>query len=76
MDWHINVYVGYVDHGNPVTQLASIQALEHGNAGVHQGVMKGLATIEPTADKLQPTDSAFPTLVCANFDDASVMMHQ
>ena len=37
------VYVRYVDHGNPVTKLASIQALEHGNAeGVHQGVMKGL----------------------------------
>ena len=41
------VYVRYVDHGNPVTKLASIQALEHGNAeGVHQGVMKGLATME------------------------------
>ena len=29
------VYVGYVDHGNPVTKLASSQALEYGNAGVH-----------------------------------------
>ena len=65
----------YVDHGNPVTKLASIQALEHGNAeGVHQGVMKGLATMEITADKLQHADSSFPTLVCANFDGASVMM--
>ena len=32
------------------------------------------ATMELTADKLQPADSAFPTLVCANFDRASVMM--
>ena len=48
------VYVQCVDHGNPVTKLASIQALEHGNAeGVHQGVMKGLATMELIADKLQ-----------------------
>ena len=36
--------------------------------------MKGLATMELTADKLQPADSSFPTLVCANFDGASVMM--
>ena len=36
--------------------------------------MKGLATMELTADKLQLADSAFPTLVCANFDGASVMM--
>ena len=72
---HEVVYVRYVDLGNPVTKLASIQALEHGNAeGVHQCVMKGLATMELTADKLQPADSAFPTLVCANFDGASVMM--
>ena len=70
------VYVRYVDHGNQVTKLASIQALEHGNAeGVHQSVMKGLATMELlTADKIQPADSSFPTLVCANFDGASVMM--
>ena len=56
--WHA-MYVGSlqdypiedVDHGNPVTKLASIQALEHGNAEVvHQGVMKGLATMELTAD--------------------------
>ena len=72
---HEVVYVQYVDHGNPVTKLASIQALEHGNAeGVHQGVMKRLATMELTADKPQPSDSSFPTLVCANFDGASVMM--
>ena len=46
------VYVRYVDHGNPVTKLASIQALEHGNAeGVHQGGMKGLATMEGTEDQ-------------------------
>ena len=46
-----------------------------GNAeGVHQGVMKRLATMELTADKPQPSDSSFPTLVCANFDGASVMM--
>ena len=69
------VYVWYVDHGNPVTKLASIHALEHDNAeGVHQGVMNGLATMELTADKLQPADSAFPTLVCADFDGASVMV--
>ena len=69
------VYVRYVDYGNPVTKLASIQALEHGNAeGVHQGVMKGLATMELTADKLQPVDPSFTTLVCANFNGASVMM--
>ena len=60
------VNVRYVDHGNPVTTLASIQTLEHGNAdGVHQGVRKEL-----NADKHQPADSAFPTLVCANFDGA------
>ena len=69
------VYVQYVNHGTPVTKLASIQALEHGNAeGVHNGVIKELATMELTADKLQPAESAFPTLVCANFDGASVMM--
>ena len=69
------VYVRYSEHGNAVTQLASIQTLEHGNAeGVHQGVMKGLATMQLTADKLQPADSSYPTRVCANFDGASVMM--
>ena len=69
------VYVRYVDHGNPVTKLASIQALEHGNAeGLHQGVMKGLANMELTADKLQPADSAFLTLLRANFVGESVMM--
>ena len=69
------VNVWYVDHGNPGTQFASIQVLEHGNAeGVHQGVMKGLATMELTADEPQPADSSFPTLVCANLDGVSVMM--
>ena len=33
-----------------------------------------MATMELTADKPQPADLSFPTLVCANFDGASVMM--
>ena len=69
------VYMWYVDHGNPVTKLASIQALAHGNAErVHHGLMGGMATMELTADNLQHADSAFPTLVSVNFDGASVMM--
>ena len=40
------IYFCYVRQGNPITRLASIQALEHGYAeGGHQGMMQGLARI-------------------------------
>ncbi len=69
------VYVRYVHHGNPVTRLASIEALDHGNAeGVHAGVMAGLASVNLSAENLKPTEATYPTLVSANFDGAAVMM--
>ena len=65
------IYVRYVRQGNPITKLASIQALEHGHAeGVHQGVMQGLARIGLNEKNLLPEESSTPTLVSANFDGA------
>ena len=59
-----------IDHGNTVTKLASIQALEHGNAeGVHQCVMKGLANMDLRLQSTQPTSGGAVTVVtkcCAN----------
>ena len=73
------VYVRYVYKGTPLTKLASIQPLEHGNAeGVFAGIIAGLQQLDLSIKNLQPKlpspQKSFPTLVCANFDGASVMM--
>ena len=65
-----NVCVIYISPSSntPVTMLAGIVDLEHGHAdGVIDGISVGLSR-----KTLKSTESG-PSLVCLNFDEASVM---
>ena len=70
-----NVCVRYISPSSksPVTMLAGIVDLEHGHAdGVIDGIFKALALVGLSRETLKSTESG-PSLVCLNFDGASVM---
>lgn len=68
------VYLRYVSDGEVKTQFVSIEELSSSDAaGVMEGLECALKKLNLSFSELASSDNNFPTLVCANFDGASVM---
>ena len=63
------VMVRYAHDGSPITKLASLVEVSHGNAdGIYSAICSGIETL---MNKCKPDGLS---VVCGNFDGASVMM--
>ena len=72
-----NVYIRYFAKGRIVTSLVDIVELESSNAaGVFSGIEKALNKVDLSMNVLSNFNDETPTIVCANFDGASVMQGQ
>ncbi len=70
-----SVFVRHCDQGIPKTSHIDVVALEHCNAdGVVAGLLKGLESRSLKMDNLKDPSKPGPTMVCGNFDGASVNM--
>ena len=66
------MYLRYVKGGEPKVQFISIEPLESANAnGIQQGIQRSLEKTGLDFNKLK-SDTPGPSLVCVNFDGASV----
>lgn len=68
------VHVRYVSSGDVKTKLVSIEELESGTGkGIYNGIDSAFQKLDLSMEDLCSPDNNKPTLVCANFDGASVM---
>ena len=68
------LYLRYIKDGEVKTVFASIEELDHSNAlGIKAGIDSCLTKLGLTFEGLCDVKNDKPTLVCANFDGASVM---
>lgn len=68
------VYVRYISDGEAKTRFVSLEELNSSDAkGVKEGIDTGLNRIGLNFSDIVQINSEKPTLVCANFDGASVM---
>ena len=70
-----SAFVRYCDQGVPKTSLVDVVALEYCDAnGVLAGLLKALESRSLKIENLKDPSKPGPTMVCANFDGASVNM--
>jgi hypothetical protein len=68
------VYLRYLSDGEVKTRFISLEELKSSDAkGVKEGIDSGLSRFGIEFSDLTDTGNGKPTLVCANFDGASVM---
>ena len=71
------VYIHYVERSVPVTKIISIEALDKTDTqGIFNAIKNALDKLSLNFDKLKPNKYSFPSLICANFDGASVNLDQ
>jgi hypothetical protein len=69
------VYLRYLENGKAITSLVDIVSLEHAHAErVYTAIESALQNYGLDFQKLNADHHGTPTLVCANFDGASVML--